>query len=474
MTLVENSKKPLVIDLDHTLIRTDCLHEALVLFVKTFPFQAWKLLVWRAQGKAFMKAKLFATVMPNLLTFPINTAVEKYCETASAQGRPVIIATASPTPVAKILMSKFSWVTDVIGTTPEINLTGHHKAEAIRNYVGNAAYDFISDHKRDREAFESCEKGYIVADRMPTWANGLTCSVELIPTERSYKAFWKLLRPYQWVKNSLILFPMILAHYFYDTQLWIIGLLGVLSFSAIASAIYVLNDLIDLEYDRHHEKKKFRPLASGKVSIPFAFFSAVCLIMFGLGLAFSLEPLFGGIGLVYIALNIVYSGFLKRQPISDVFVLTGFYMIRLIAGSVLTFVPLSSWLLVFSFFLFLSLGILKRYSELFRLKAHNQLTSSGRGYHIDDLEIMLIFGVVCSFATTLVLGVYLDQEKTRNLYENNIALWGMVLVLNYWLMTLWFKANRGKGKDDPVVLLFTDPVTIGCLILSIGLFVLAI
>lgn len=466
---------PFVTDLDHTLIQTDCFQEALITFAKNRPFELWKLFFWMFQGKARLKFNVFSQVNIDINHFPIQKETLHLCKQAHAEGKPVIVATATLQTTANVLKERFPWISEVIGSTETINLTGQKKADALIARFGSKGYDFISDHKRDFEAWEHCNQGYFIGTKKPSWLKKISSPIEYISIKRnSVDRILKMMRPTQWVKNGLIFVPALMNHQFFDLELWQLLGLSALAFCATASFVYILNDLLDMSSDRLHHSKRLRPLAAGEISIPLGLSLAFGLLFVALGLGISVSERLLIAILGYIGLNTLYSFYLKKIPIIDVFVLSSFYIIRLLMGGWIGQVALSNWLLAFSFFLFLSLGILKRYSELTILAKDGKLSAKGRGYHIDDQMVLFTLGSVSGITTAVILGLYIDQTRFLNLYTHPSWLWGIVALLMFWMMHVWFQAHRGRIKDDPVKLVFTDPTTLIIGLLSALLFVAAL
>src|ERR1019366_5520053 len=216
------------------------------------------------------------------------------------------------------------------------------------------------------------------------------------------KAWLKAIRLHQWAKNVLIFLPILLAHVRAVGPM-VASLLAFLSFGLAASATYIVNDLLDLESDRHHPRKRRRPFAAGGLS-PLAgvativVFSAMSLILALLlpRVLVSLSPQLALVTplkflewlVIYVISTTAYSLRLKRMVLVDVIVLSGLYTIRIIAGSAATGVPVSEWLAAFSIFFFLSLAFVKRFAELEGMRIRSETTGTvvvrGRGYRISD------------------------------------------------------------------------------------------
>jgi 4-hydroxybenzoate polyprenyltransferase len=282
----------------------------------------------------------------------------------------------------------------------------------------------------------------------------------------------RALRPHQWVKNVLIFVPLVLAHRLSDTRALIATTWAVVAFSACASSVYLLNDMLDLEADRLHPKKRFRPLASGKLSVgrAKALIPALLVIAFAVSWAF-LPPMFLAILVCYLGANACYCCWLKRKPMIDVLVLSNMYTLRVLAGGVAATVPVSEWLLAFSTFFFLSLAFVKRYSELNRLAIEQQPEAAGRGYRVSDLSLIETMGPCSGYMSVLVLALYINSDQVKNLYFNSNLLWILCALLLYWISRLWFWAKRGELLEDPVIFAFTDRNSL--LVAAIGVVTLA-
>lgn len=284
----------------------------------------------------------------------------------------------------------------------------------------------------------------------------------LVPPARPLRAqfAWRpmvsLMRPHQWTKNLLLLVPAILAHDLTAGTL-AAALAALVCFCACASAVYVINDRLDVDFDRAHPHKRHRPLAAGTIDLSLAPPIAALLAAVGFGLATLVLP-WGFLAslAIYVGASFAYSLWLKREPMADVLVLAGLYTTRLVAGGLATGVPLSEWLLAFSMFLFLSLALAKRHAELTRLAAESAISAEGRGYLVADRSLIGTLGPAAGYLTVLVLALYLNSDKVRTLYAHHLPLWLICPLLLYWISRLWLLANRGELNEDPVVFAITD------------------
>jgi 4-hydroxybenzoate polyprenyltransferase len=246
-----------------------------------------------------------------------------------------------------------------------------------------------------------------------------------------------------------------------------------ISFGLLASAVYLLNDLVDLENDRSHEKKKLRPLAAGEISILSALFGLVILLCgaFILGLLVGTD--FALVLLSYLILTSAYTLSLKKILVLDVVTLASLYMLRVIAGGVAVSIPVSFWLLAFSFFIFLSLSFLKRASELEGWVSGKLSVSPGRAYKEQDLPTINTLGIGSGLVSVLVFALYLDSDSLSGLYQNPMILWGAVPVLVFWISWVWIKSGRGEVDQDPIIFALKDKFSLVSGVLLLSLFMIS-
>ena len=299
-------------------------------------------------------------------------------------------------------------------------------------------------------------------------AGGLLADGRASPTPAA--AVLRALRPLHWVKNLLVAAPIVLAHQLSDRQRLLSVALAVAAFCLCASAVYVLNDLIDRDADRHHPRKRLRPFASGQLSIAAGAAMIAILLAGAAGLAaLTARPLFVAMLALYFALTLSYSLYFKSKLLVDVVLLAALYTLRIIAGSLAASVPLTPWLLAFSMFLFLSLAFAKRYSELTLVEAADQKQIRGRGYVLEDLRIIETVGPTSGYLAVLVMCLYIQSDLVTRLYATPKALWLVCPVLLYWITRLWFLARRKSLVDDPLIFAMRDPVSWACGVLAIAI-----
>ena len=273
-------------------------------------------------------------------------------------------------------------------------------------------------------------------------------------------AIAQTLRIHQWAKNVLIFVPFIAAHSISDLSDWLILFLAFISFSLGASATYVINDLLDLENDRLHPRKKNRPIASGRVSARIGFLLIPFLLAASIGIGAFVNSDFLLVLFLYLVVTIVYSKILKQMVLVDVVVLAVLYTVRLVAGAAAIQGTLTFWMLTFSIFLFMSLAFVKRFAELELWIQSGGHKLHGRGYHTDDAALIQTMGISAGYASVLVFAMYLRSEEVVKLYETPGILWGAVLMLLFWINWMWFQAHRANMHDDPLVFAVKDRVSL--------------
>lgn len=289
--------------------------------------------------------------------------------------------------------------------------------------------------------------------------------------------FLEQIRFYQFSKNLLIFVPLFSSHLYDKPEIILEFCFGFITFCCIASSGYILNDTIDLESDKLHPTKMKRPLASGAFSVFYANIAIVLFFATGMLLAIALLPFyFQCVLLFYYLLVCAYSRYLKKVVLVDVFTLASFYSLRIIGGMLLIPNGFSIWLITFSFFFFLSLAYIKRYSELLRIKNDNVSQSKiiGRNYFEDDLQQIGSFGVISAFTATLVLMLYIDSDKVISLYHTPQLLWLTCLVILFWLLRMWTLVGRGQLIEDPIIFALRDKISLLAFILVSVIYVVAI
>jgi 4-hydroxybenzoate polyprenyltransferase/phosphoserine phosphatase len=465
---------PLCVDCDGTLIRTDLLHESVLLLAKSSPLSLLKLPFWLLKGKAHLKQQIAQRVSLNAQSLPYDPEVLDLIKNARAQGRSVVLATASPRRQAEAIAAHLELFDRVEATDAQTNLAGPNKAAHLENLFGRGGFDYAGNSRADLPVW-AVSAGAIVVSSSQSLHKAAAASVSVLQVirqlPRSLKVYAKAIRVHQWLKNLLVFVPVFAGHRL-SAEPITAALLAFAAFSLCASAVYVINDLLDLASDRVHARKRNRPFASGALPISHGIAMAPALLLAAALIAAQLPVAFAATLVAYFAVTCLYSFWLKNQVIVDVLMLASLYTSRIIAGSAATEIVPSFWLLAFSMFMFLSLAIVKRYSEMLVVIQQNKTKAAGRGYVVSDLPVLVSLGSAAGYMAILILALYVNSPDLNGLYPRRWALWLVLPPLLYWISRVWMKAHRGEMHDDPVVFAATDKqswviaVLVGCALLA--------
>ncbi len=460
-------KTPLCVDLDGTLIRTDLLLEMLVLLLKTRPLDLFKLPVWLLKGKAHLKREIAARVELDVTCLPYREPLLEFLRSEHGFGRTLVLATAADARVARKVAAHLGIFSAVVASDGAVNLSGSAKLDALERGYGDEGFVYVGDAPVDLEVWRRA-RGAILVGRGTRFAGQLTNVERTFDDEKRPWELFRAMRLHQWAKNTLVFVPLLLAHETTNLPLAGASLLAFLAFGLCASSVYVQNDLLDLEADRHHARKRFRAFASGALPIKFGLVLAPALILLAVVTALPLSPAFLGVLGLYFALTLSYSFYFKRKAILDVLLLALLYTVRIVAGGVAVGVVVSPWLLAFSMFFFLNLAYVKRFAELSALPKESSLRA--RGYTSADLEGLADLGVASGYVSILVVALYINSPEVRTLYRVPEFLWLLCPLLVYWISRVWLLARRGEMHDDPVVFALRDRVSylIGALAVLVG------
>jgi 4-hydroxybenzoate polyprenyltransferase/phosphoserine phosphatase len=450
---------PLVVDLDGTLIHTDMLHESALQMSRTSPMDVMRIPLWLRQGKAVLKSELASRSSFDASLLPYNEPLLAWLKEERAAGRSIVLCTASDRSIADAVARHLGVFDEVLASDGKVNLAGDRKAETLHRRFGNGGFDYVGNSRADLKVWRHARKAVVVNGR-PSLARkaAALCGVEreFPPRQHGTAAWRKVLRVHQWLKNVLLFVPMMAAHRVTDVESWLTMLLAFVSFSLCASTVYIGNDLLDLESDRAHPRKRLRPFAAGMVPA----WQGVLLAPLLLAASLVLGALVGGSFLrwllFYFVLTCVYSWGLKRVMLLDCITLAMLYTLRITAGAAALGIPLSFWLLALSVFLFLSLAYVKRYAELQTQALAGKHEAHGRAYVTSDSPLLMTLGVAAGYASAVVLALYLNSDAVLELYDWPEAVWGTVPVLLFWVNWIWMKAHRGQMHDDPVVFAMKD------------------
>ncbi|HEY5381476.1 MAG TPA: UbiA family prenyltransferase [Acidobacteriaceae bacterium] len=463
----------LCVDLDGTLVKSDTLVDSVLALVRQRPAELLRVPGWIAQGKAQFKQRVTAAVDLDVENLPYNRPLLEWLRIEHGAGRAIYLATAADRALAERIAEHLGIFAGVLASDGTTNLAGGNKLKAFHEHFGER-FCYIGNARPDVELLCACESP-MTANPQRALTSGLRRAGKVTAANfedrRSSLGSWlRAVRLHQWAKNTLIFVPLLLAHTWNAAPV-LVATVAFFSFGLCASATYILNDLLDLEADRRHPRKRRRPFAAGDLSA-FAGVSAIVLLMaVSLVLAIALPRVAAAIpgsftllrpyrflewlG-IYTVTTLSYSLYLKRTVLLDVFVLSGLYTVRILAGAAATGLPMSPWLAGFSVFFFLSLAFVKRFSELEGLRTRGGTVTAGRGYHVSDLEQLRALGTGSMFAAVVVMTLYINNPETTRLYHHVVRLWLIVPVLLLWLSQVWMLASRGQMHDDPVVWAMTS------------------
>jgi 4-hydroxybenzoate polyprenyltransferase/phosphoserine phosphatase len=451
--------RPLCVDLDGTLVKSDTLHDSLLVLARSRPMLLLQLPSKLLKGKAAFKAFVTQSITLDVAHLPYNRKLLAYLEEQYRQGRAIYLATGANIALARRVAEHLGIFKGVLGSDGSVNFTGNHKLEGLRAKLGPGDFDYIGDGVPDLLLLANATQPMVAnpsfALRRLLRSRKIQPAQDFSERKHPFAALVRAMRPHQWSKNLLVLVPLLLSHVVSVANIYA-GLLAFCSFSLVASGTYLINDMLDVETDRHHHKKRNRPFAAGDLSPLAGVVIATVFLLFAFLLAYQLPVKFNVWLLLYLATTLSYSTWLKRIPIVDVMLLSGLYTLRLLAGSAATASHISHWLAGFSVFLFLSLAIAKRFAELHNLASKNSVPRNGRGYLLDDIEQLRAFGTASAFAAVVIFANYISGQDVMALYRHPTILWLIVPLMIYWLCRVWLLASRGELHEDPVVFALTD------------------
>lgn len=466
----------LAVDLDASLVLTDTLHESAVLLLRNSPLQVLRLPLWLMQGKAALKEKLAQMVQLNPALLPYNEALLDWLRIQKAQGRRLVLCTATNRTIAQSIANHLGIFAQVFASDGKTNLAGTNKKHTLEEHFGKQGFDYVGNSKTDLDVWSGARKAILVnvSPGIARQAEQLTVIERTFESPPVTLSTWSgVFRVHQWLKNLLLFVPLLAAHQVSNIPLLSLLGLAFAAFSLCASSVYITNDLLDLESDRRHSRKRHRPFASGLVPVAYgALLAPVCALL-GMAIAVSVGNAFATWLIIYYTLTLAYSFWLKRQVLLDCLTLAALYTLRIVAGATAVDIPLSFWLLAFSVFMFLSLAFMKRYSELQLQAADGNLQAYGRGYFVTDAPFIQTLGIAAGYAAVLVLALYLHGETVVKLYQRPEFIWASVPMVLFWVSWIWIKAHRGLMDDDPIVFGMKDKTSLLIGALVVATFVLA-
>jgi 4-hydroxybenzoate polyprenyltransferase len=447
--------KPFVLDVDGTFLRTDMLMETFWAGLGRDPFKTLSIARKNFRDRAALKSELAKLAPPRADLMPVSEPVMKLARAAQDQGHEIILASASDETIVRDLAATHGFSDHICASRPGRNLKGIVKADALVARYGKRGFHYAGNEQVDMAVWEKADNSIIVGEvpgaRAKLEADGH--EVTQVPSRWAKRDLIRALRPHQWVKNVLLLLPLIAAHQAGWASVLPV-LLGIVAFSFAASTIYIVNDLLDLEADRLHPTKRYRPFASGAVPIMVGMRTCFALAVIALTIAGLLNWAFFGIVVLYMILSLAYSLKLKRMRWIDIATLAGLYTIRVVAGAAAAQVYVTGYMLVFIFPVFITLGCVKRLTELTLATSDDRLP--GRGYGRPDRSDLLNVAGLGMFGALLVFFLYSFTEQARTLYPTQWMLWIALLPIAGWLWRMISLGYKGKQDYDPIVFAMRD------------------
>jgi 4-hydroxybenzoate polyprenyltransferase/phosphoserine phosphatase len=460
---------PLCVDLDGTLVRTNTLVESALALVKLRPLTLFLLPLWLWRGRAYLKAKIARYQALDVSTLPYNRELLQDLIEESQRGRKIYLATGANEVLANQIAEHVGAFRGVIASNENTNAVGRVKSKLLQARFGLGGFDYVGNSRSDVPVWRAA-KNSIAVNAPPRLLRGIRPGVTMqrvYPRVRRWSVVMRALRVHQWAKNVLLFVPLLTSHTVLRNAK--AESIAFLAFSLAASSIYIFNDLLDLESDRLHSWKRDRPIASGDLSIELASLLALVLVTLCVTTAAMLSKSFQAILLAYWLTSMLYSLRLKLVLVLDIIILAGLYTIRILAGGAAVHVPISPWTLAFSAFLFLSLALVKRVSELGALKTSTSI--SRRSYQVVDLPQLASLGGAAGYLSVLVFALYINSPDVQKLYAKPDLLWLMCPPLLYWISRIWMLANRQEIQGDPVLFALKDKPSylVGAICLLVGL-----
>ncbi len=471
-----NSPQIIAVDLDGTITLTDTFHESVIALIRNKPLFLLLLPLWLARGIAFLKLKVAENTLLDVTILPYNFPFIDWLREQKASGKTIILCTAANESIALAVAKHLNIFDDVIASNANTNLKSAKKRRALEEKYGERGFDYAGNSAADVEVWAGACHAIVVnaSSALHTKMTRIASVSHTFPSESVRLSHWcKALRVHQWVKNLLLFVPILAAHHFGNVQSLTTLLIAFMSFSLCASSVYIINDLLDLESDRQHLRKKNRPFASAKLTIAVGIAIVPLLISLSIALGVMVGKDFLIVLILYFLITIAYSLVFKNVVLVDCLILASLYTVRIIAGAAAASLSLSFWLLSFSIFIFLSLALVKRYAELMVQDQAGKSFMHGRGYIISDASLLQTFGVSSGYISALVFALYMRSEDILSLYVKPTAIWLFLPILLFWVSWVWLKASRGEMHDDPIIFAAKDKASLIVAVLTTLVFAYA-
>ncbi len=464
---------PLVLDVDGTLLRTDLLYETFWAALGHDFFTTLWILITCWTSPARLKRRLRNITDPNVDLLPVRAAILDLAHEAIARGRPVHLVSGSDQGLVDAVAHRFSLPGEHFGSDGTHNLTDGTKAGFLTDRFGERGYDYAGNSWADCKSWKNARQVIAVSPgaRLSAWLTKLAQPMQILKDEWPPGVLLKEMRPHQWVKNLLLFLPLLAAQEFQPATILQV-LIAILAFSIGASAIYIVNDLLDLEADRQHPEKRNRPIASGALPIRAAMAASTLLGIAALGLASLVSPGVAALTLTYMISSLVYSLWLKKLRWIDVITLACLFLLRVLTGAEASQIDVPGWLLAFVFAVFFTLACVKRVTGLTRVIKVGRLP--GRGYTKSDLinlEKASYLGVI--LAALFFVG-YAFSFAASEQFSSPILLALSVFPITFWLIRVVRLSELGEEDYDPIMFVAHDKFGLVLAVIGVAIALLAV
>jgi 4-hydroxybenzoate polyprenyltransferase len=470
-----SAARPLVIAVDRTLIRCDLARETLIAYLKLNPRRIFDVAGWLWRGRADAKRRLAERVSVDVSVLPVNETLATFAEAEAAAGRRIFLAVPAESPLSGQLTKRFPFVEGIITAGKREGSSASAMADVLAQRFPEG-FEYAGSSTADLDVWRRASSAILVgaSSQVQRRAAALVPISASMPGPSRFKGVLASLRLHQWAKNLLVFAPIVLGGQLGDMRSLLATVVSFLALGLVASSTYLINDILDVADDRRHWSKRERPIAKGLLSASAAAVWAGIGLAAGLALAATVSLSALGVLLVYVALTLSYSLGLKRLPLIDGLVLATQFTLRLALGVVAAQVPPSPWLFVFSMFLFTSLSLAKRYTELARLGMAQGTQIAGRGYRTEDAPLVLAIGVAAGLGAVVIVILYIIEDAFRqSFYGSTASLWGFPPLVFLLICRIWLVTVRGEMHDDPVKFMLADRVSQSLLAVLVTCFFLA-
>lgn len=450
------SEPPLFVSLDAALLRTDVFFEHVAAALRAHPFLALLAILSAWRGMAALKQSFARIGRVSPAAMPYRKKFLRWLREQHTAGRAIVLSTSADTRAATAVADHLGIFSAIQASDGTVYNSGFKKLDAILAHTDDGPFDYCAGKHIDLPILAEARHAIVVGpNRSLASAARREGNADLRFARREdvqrMRLWFTALRPFHWLKNLLVMVPFFTSFLVTETSALWNALLAAMSMCLAASAGYLINDMLDMQVDRVHPRKRRRPFAAGHLSAAEGMGGAVVLLLGSALIALCVSSAVLAWVAIYLVGTFSYSVLFKREPIVDVVMLAALHTIRIIVGAVAVSVPLSFWLLAFSIFFFFSLAVMKRCGELIFRRERGEKTTSGRGYRVADLAILQPMGIAAGVAAVLVLALYVQSPQVTDRYPIPEALWLALIALLVWTARAWFDTSRGLMLDDPLL-----------------------